>query len=493
MAAILRSLAIHRPLPLHRILQGQDAKDDLMDEFLSLVVERALELGTNVNARDEGGKTALAIAAENGMSKVAAALLEGGSEPGLRDDKNMTALHHAARNGNLDVVQFLLWANNDYASREMTDKDGLTPLLHAARNSHKSITEFIIAYYGSNGAMYEELRLLVDADLREDEQIAALKHLATLWPALAGSDPWNHPFVACLRKKKFQLATELLTNDVIGFGYLLSESESNRAEIGFLPSAARSGKRRVVELLLGKHNIPILEFGFAIVIAAMGGYTDILQLLIEDERVKEDAVEENIKPVRQDAERLISTQMVTIDSNADDEHMTPLMFAAKHGQQGMVSFLTGVRLTGFKVTASGVESYDQGREPLLSLAAGCVDNVIGQLQREIEFPLSNGDADSIVDLAKATAENILKRLLDSFRGDRSFEWERRHPIMLDWQDTDQQTALMIAVKKDLESGVKMLLDSGADQSLTDKEGKTARKIAEERGNEKIIALFGDLQ
>jgi ankyrin repeat protein len=489
-AGILRSLAIRKPLPLYRILRGLDAANDLVDEFLTLVVERALELGTNVSARDEAGKTALAIAAEKGMSKVVAILLEGGSVPELRDDDNMTALHHAARNGNLGVAQLLLWAKSDYTSERMVDKNGLTPLLHAARNSHGSITNFVIAYAGNADIMRDELDFLVNAELREDEQVAALKHFGTLWPELKSSTPRDHPFVACLERKKFRLATEFITSNVIGFDYQASirASELFLAEIGFLPLAARSGNRQVVERLLEKHAdiIPILEFGFAMVFAAMGGYTDILQLLIENERVKEDTVEENIKRARQDAELLVATQMVTINSHADDEHMNPLMFAVKYGQLGMVSFLAGIRLRGVQATVEGVELYEEGREPLLALAVGCVDNVIGQLRRANESPVSDGHADSIVDEAKARAENILKQLLGFFWGDK-----RLLGLMLDWQDADQQTALMIAVKKGLESGVGALLVSGADISLTNKEGKTARQIAEESGNQKMIAFFDE--
>jgi ankyrin repeat protein len=489
LAEILRSLAIRRPLPLHQILGGQDAKDGLMDEFLSLVVERALELGANISARDQTGKAALAIAAESGMSNVVVTLLEGGSEPELRDDKNMTALHHAARNGNLEVAQFLLWAKDHYPLG-MTDKDGLTPLVHAARNSHESIAKFIIAYIGYDLLMDVEFRILLDAELREDEQVTALKHLGTLWPTLKNSEPDDHPFVTCLRKEKFQLATEFITSDVFEFDYAESGWDLCSARSGFLPLAARYGKRQVVERLLEKHVIPILQLGFAMIVAAMWGYTDILQLLIEDERVKADTVGENIKRVRKEAERLIATKIVTIDTidrNANHEGtMTPLMFAAKHGQQEIVVFLTDLGLGGlnFSFPDLKTESFDEGHEPLLGLAAGCVDNVIGQLQILNEPPLSNGDVDTIAAEARARAENILKRLLDHFWDHRSFR------SMLNWQDADQQTALMIAVKKDLESGVKMLLESGADQSLTNKEGKTARHIAEEHGNSKIITLFG---
>lgn len=140
---------------------------------------------------------------------------------------------------------------------------------------------------------------------------------------------------------------------------------------------------------------------------------------------------------------------------------------------------------GVNATVPGVERYEQGREPLLTLAAGCVDNVIGQLQRANDSSLSDGYADTILDEAKARAENILKQLLDSFCRER-----RLLNLMLDLQVADQHTALMIAVKKDIEPGVKMLLESEADQSLANKEGKMTKQNAEERGNQKIIALFG---
>ncbi|KAK3296645.1 uncharacterized protein B0H64DRAFT_106109 [Chaetomium fimeti] len=470
-AVILRSLAIGIPPSLHQILRGQGpTDDDLMDEFFSLIVERALELGTNVNAQDEAGKTALAIAADNGMTKVVAALLEGGSDTELGDNEEMTPLHHAARSGNLEVVQSLLWAKGDYESS--ADKHGMTPLLHAARNSHGSITEFIIAYAGRDSLMDIEFDLLAKAEWGEDEQVAVLKHLGKPWPT-ESCEAGRHPFVTFLEKKKFQVALEFINSNIIGFKY--TGPIPPDIDRDFLSLAAGSGKRQVVERLLEKHAIPVTEFASSMIVAAMSGHADILQLLIEDDRVTKNTVAKGIKKIRKEAELLLAMQIVTTNASANDKGMTPLLFATKYGQEAMVYFLT-----------RGVYDYlgrgEAVNRNILALAAGCVGSVIGQLQKANEPPSSDDAADTMVQEAKARAENILQRLLGHI-------WNPEVDRMLNWQDEDQRTVLMIAVENDLELGVKSLLARGGNPSLTNKEGKTAKQIAGERGNQKIIALF----
>lgn len=51
------------------------------------------------------------------------------------------------------------------------------------------------------------------------------------------------------------------------------------------------------------------------------------------------------------------------------------------------------------------------------------------------------------------------------------------------------TALIWAAKKNYPEIVKMLIDSGADNNITDKNGKTALMYAEENGHQEIINLL----
>ena len=51
------------------------------------------------------------------------------------------------------------------------------------------------------------------------------------------------------------------------------------------------------------------------------------------------------------------------------------------------------------------------------------------------------------------------------------------------------TALIWAAKKNYPEIVKMLIDSGADNNITDKNGKTALMYAEENGYQEIIRIL----
>lgn len=67
-----------------------------------------LELGNDVNAKDEAGRTALHIAATSGQTEVLLALLEAGADPGLESNRHGSALAAAARAGQGEVVVALL-------------------------------------------------------------------------------------------------------------------------------------------------------------------------------------------------------------------------------------------------------------------------------------------------------------------------------------------------------------------------------------------------
>jgi ankyrin repeat protein len=118
---------------------------------------RRLQELTDVNARFEGGMTALLLACKRGDAKMAAMLLDHGADVYDRDDEGMTTLLHACIGGHAAVVELLLkqepirlqgngyecahgdaeWSEFLYSRRD----DGLNALHLAAMGGHAACAQ----------------------------------------------------------------------------------------------------------------------------------------------------------------------------------------------------------------------------------------------------------------------------------------------------------------------------------------------------------------
>ena len=70
-------------------------------------VKALLDAGADVNCLNEGGQTALILAAVMGHAEVVAHLIEAGADPQLRDHLNLTAVEWSIRRGFSDVTKLL--------------------------------------------------------------------------------------------------------------------------------------------------------------------------------------------------------------------------------------------------------------------------------------------------------------------------------------------------------------------------------------------------
>ena len=104
-------------------------------------VERLIEKGTNVNAKDNDGNTPLYFAANNSHLAVAAKLLEHGTDVNAKDDGGNTPLHWAANNGDLAIVEKLI---ENKANVNVKNKDGNTPLHWSAGTGNLAVVEKLV-------------------------------------------------------------------------------------------------------------------------------------------------------------------------------------------------------------------------------------------------------------------------------------------------------------------------------------------------------------
>lgn len=104
-------------------------------------VRALLDGGTDVNAKDEFGQTALMTAVANNHVEVVQLLLNRGAEVNARNNNGETPLILAAREGNLLTVQGLL---NKGADVKAADVAGDTPLMYAARSGKAATVKILL-------------------------------------------------------------------------------------------------------------------------------------------------------------------------------------------------------------------------------------------------------------------------------------------------------------------------------------------------------------
>ncbi|TQV68128.1 ankyrin repeat domain-containing protein [Exilibacterium tricleocarpae] len=106
-------------------------------------IERALELGVDVNTKDELQRSPLLLAARHtGSVDLVRHLQARGGEIDSADAGGRTPLSHAAANGSLALIKYLAAAG---VRIDHPDKRGRTPLHYAATNNHPDTAAALIA------------------------------------------------------------------------------------------------------------------------------------------------------------------------------------------------------------------------------------------------------------------------------------------------------------------------------------------------------------
>ncbi len=155
------------------------ARDDIGRSVVVLAVLDAgdLELvkwlhaqGATLDEPDNGGRTALSFAAANGQLEIVRYLADNGADVNRRDVQQRTPLFHAALGDHRDSVAFLLDRGGDVNAR---DQFGDTPLIVACAKG-----------YGGTAALL--LRRGADATLKDQEGRTARERAAAGTAACLG-------------------------------------------------------------------------------------------------------------------------------------------------------------------------------------------------------------------------------------------------------------------------------------------------------------------
>ena len=113
-------------------------------------VKQHIAAGTDVNAKDQNGKTPLHYAAWKGHKEIAELLIANGADVNAKDDKGGTPLHVAAWEGHTEVAELFIAKGADMNAKM---EDGDTPLDLA--KGHPEIADLLRKHGGKTG---EELK-----------------------------------------------------------------------------------------------------------------------------------------------------------------------------------------------------------------------------------------------------------------------------------------------------------------------------------------------
>ena len=169
-------------------------------------VQRELNKGADVNAKDYIGRTPLHNAARwshKGHKKVAELLISKGADVDAMDDDGWTPLHYAALGGSKETAKLLIVEGVDVNTK---NDEGETPLHQAAHGGHKEVAELLIANDADVNARKKNGDTPLDeANWRNNQEIVDLllkhggktgKELKALMPRLVQHGRFAFSFIA---------------------------------------------------------------------------------------------------------------------------------------------------------------------------------------------------------------------------------------------------------------------------------------------------------
>ena len=465
-------------------------------------VAQALDNGADIEARDENGLTPLMWASQQEVAAVVSLLLQRGANPYLADRSGWTALHCAASNGSVDGMQELLKACRD--GMDTVNKDGETPLLLAIRMHREEIARALMAAGADVRASNNEGQNSLD--------VARSEKLHDLVVELHNMGAYPHKDRALLdmardgrmdRMKVFFENNPDAVADVrdengmtpLMFAAATGHTEcaemlldagadvNARDNVGMTPLlfAALEGRMDALKLLLAKgaDMQASTKGGWTPLLLAVGHrHTGMAQFLLHSGANVNAANIEGATPLHVAATNnhcemveLLIVHGASLETE-DSYGWTPLMVAAAYGHASVVKLLLQA--------GASVDHRDENEWSAVHCAAsaGSVGALRLLAERGADIAAMNQNRRTALSIASGLGYLDMVRYLVE---------ERRLP--LNEGDYQGWTPLMHAAALGQESVVDYLLDKGADATLKNMSGETARKLAEQRGQHTVLNVF----
>jgi ankyrin repeat domain-containing protein 50 len=470
------------------------------------VVRLLLEKGANIEQKTNDGLTALHCAAEKGHDAVVRLLLGKGADVKAKDSWEWTALYRAAENGHDVVVQQLL---ENGADTEAKDIDfGRTTLYRAAANGHETVVQLLL----ENGADVEAKD--TDSGRMALHRAAENGHAAVARLLLGnGADfeaktlnGWTA--LKCAAENGHGAAVQLL----LEHGADIEAKDSNGCTA--LKDAVENGQGEVVQQLL-KHGADIEakdNNGWTALHWAAGkGHPEILLLLLEkgaDTEAKDSngwtVLRRAYESGHQEVVQLLLEKGANIEAK-DRNGWTVLHKAAQKGDQAVVLLLLEkgadvdnrandesstiqraaergheeiVRLLLENGADVGAKDFD-GWTPLHATAQHGYEGVMRLLlERGADVEAGAGDGWTALHWAAGSGREALIRLL--VESGANIEAKA---------SSDGWSALHWAAWRGHRGAVQLLVKIGADIGSKDRNERTALHLAALRGHEAVVLLL----
>jgi len=104
-------------------------------------IQGLLKQGTNINAQDTQGRTALLATVEGNHLEGAKVLIAAGADVNVQDDKMDSPLLLAGAEGTLEILKLILQANPDFS---LYNRYGGTPLIPACERGHVEVVKTLL-------------------------------------------------------------------------------------------------------------------------------------------------------------------------------------------------------------------------------------------------------------------------------------------------------------------------------------------------------------
>ena len=470
------------------------------------IITQLLQSDLDVHASNDGGSTALFLAAESGSEAAVKILLGAGAKANAKNTANSTPIHRAAQEGYLAVVKLLMEAGaNPLAAK----RRGITPLQLALENGHFDVAAELLEPVESELPSiqdYEESLYSLARVGFEEGIKKALRH--SLRNLDRGDPKYNQSPLSHAAENGHERVVQLLLDrgaepnmvDKSGRSALLwavlNEHQAvaeqllargadvdrrDRVQWTALHFAVRSRSTHMANLML--------DMGADVSAKIKGGYTalhlavffrapTLIRLLVQN-----------------------GASMSSRSSNA----YTPLEYAVKGGEFSIVELLLDLGAS-FSTPSPRAwtaihEAISREDEPLIILLVRrCSDAFVGQHGwTRLHLAALIGDSSSVRELL----EQGIDRNAKDINGLVPLHWaaarshEKVVKLLLQMgaeiqaKDNEGMTALHHAASRDDEGTMRALLEKGAERNVVDLHGWTPLQIAQMSACKNVCGILSD--
>ncbi|XP_067661991.1 ankyrin-3-like [Haliotis asinina] len=460
----------------------------------------------DINSREQCGRTAVMLAAENGHKDVVEMLVDKGADLSLVDETEDNVLHCACRGGDAGVVKYILSKN-----RVDIDRRGLhelTPIMMARRCKHREVVELLLSKRADGSLRYYNHKNMLLSASREGDMEVVKFVLSQNIVDVDSRGPRKKTPVMLAAQYGYKEVVELLVENGADLS-LVYDTGSNGFQL-----ACSTGRLEVVKYIIAQNTVDINYRGLrkktAAMIAAESGHKEVVELLVENGADLSLAYDTGSNILHSACSRgrlevvkyILSQNIVDINCRGWMKK-TPVMTAAECGHEDVVELLVEngadlslacstsnnilhlacskgyVEVLKYVLSQNTVDINSRGRSkktPAM-IAAECGHEKVVELLMEkgANLSLTCDTGSNILHLACSKGRlEVLKYILS------------QNIVDINSRGRSKKTPAMIAAECGHEKVVELLMEKGANLSLTCDTGSNILHLACSKGRLEVL-------